>query len=150
MKSPYISELEPNQVITGTFLVSYKDVRQKKTGEPYLTLTLSDRTGDLEAKMWDNAADAIHTFERDNFVRVKGLYQIFQNRPQLTLHKIQPVADSEIDSADYFPVSQRPREEMVRELDAWIAGIANPYLKELLESIFSDPKLALAYRTAPA
>lgn len=150
MKSPYISELEPNQTITGTFLVSHKDVRQKKSGEPYLSLTLSDRSGDLDAKMWDNAAEAIPTFERDGFVRVKGLLQVFQNRPQLTIHKIQPVADSEVESSDYFPVSKRDREEMFRELEGWIAGMANPHLKALLQSIFADPKIALAYRTAPA
>lgn len=150
MKSPYINELEANQTISGTFLVSHKDVRQKKTGEPYLSLTLSDRTGDLDAKMWDNAAEAIPTFERDSFVRVKGVVQIFQNRPQLTVHKIQPVADSEVDSSDYFPVSKRDRAEMFAELEGWIGGMRDPYLKALLESIFGDPKIALAYRTAPA
>lgn len=150
MKSPYISELEPNQAITGTFLVSHKEVRQKKTGEPYLSLTLSDRTGDLDAKMWDNAAEAIPTFERDSFVRVKGLVQVFQNRPQLTVHKIQPVADSEIESSDYFPVSKRDRMEMFQELESWIGGMSNPHLQALLKSIFADPKTALAFRTAPA
>ncbi len=150
MKSPYISELEPNQTITGTFLVSHKDVRQKKSGEPYLSLTLSDRTGDLDAKMWDNAAEALDTFDRDSFVRVKGLLQVFQNRPQLTVHKIQPVADSEVEAADYFPVSKRDRDEMFRELEGWIAGIGNPHLQALLQSVFADPKVALAFRTAPA
>jgi 3'-5' exoribonuclease len=150
MKSPYVSELEPNQVITGTFLVSYKDVRQKKTGDPYLSLTLSDRTGDLDAKMWDNAAEAMDTFERDSFVRVKGLLQVFQNRPQLTVHKIQPVTDAEVEAADYFPVSKRDRAEMFAELEGWIAGMGNPHLKALLEAIFADQNVALAFRTAPA
>jgi len=65
MKSPYINELEPNQVITGLFLVHHKDIRQKKSGDPYLSLTLVDRTGDLDAKMWDNAAEVLDAFERD-------------------------------------------------------------------------------------
>jgi 3'-5' exoribonuclease len=150
MKSPYINEIAPNQVITGTFLVQHKDVRQKKSGDPYLSLTLADRTGELDAKMWDNAAEALDTFERDAFVRVKGLYQIFQNRPQLTVHKIVPVADAEIDFADYFPASRRDRDEMFRELYAWIEGISNPHLKALLEAMFRDERIALAYRTAPA
>jgi 3'-5' exoribonuclease len=150
MKSPYISDLEPNQTITGTFLVSHKDVRQKKTGEPYLSLTLSDRSGDMDAKMWDNAAEALDTFQRDSFVRVKGLVQVFQNRPQLTIHRIQPVADSEADSADFFPVSKRDRGEMFQELEGWIAGVGQPHLKAVLQAIFADPKVALAYRTAPA
>src|SRR5579862_9494213 len=150
MKSPYISELEPNQVISGIFLVHHKDIRQKKSGDPYLSLTLADRTGDLDAKMWDNAAEVLDAFGRDDFVRVKGLYQIFQNRPQLTIHKIAPVADSEVDFADYFPCSKRDRDEMFQELRGWIDGIANPHLKALLEAIFADPETALAYRTAPA
>jgi 3'-5' exoribonuclease len=150
MKSPYLSELQPNQTVTGIFLVSYKDVRQKKSGDPYLSLTLTDRTGELDAKMWDNAAEALNTFERDDFVRIKGLLQIFQNRPQLTLHKIQPVPESEVDLADYLPASRRDRDEMFRELQGWIAGMSEPHLKHLLEVIFADEEVALAYRTAPA
>ena len=150
MKSPYLSELQPNQTVQGTFLVSYKDVRQKKSGEPYLSLTLTDRSGDLDAKMWDNAAEALNTFERDDFVRIKGLLQIFQNRPQLTLHKIQSVPESEIDLADYLPASKRDRDEMFRELQGWIAGMSDPHLKPLLEAIFADQEIAQAFRTAPA
>ncbi len=150
MKSPYINQIEPNQVITGTFLVSAKDVRQKKSGDPYLSLTLTDRTGELDAKMWDNAAEALDAFSRDDFVRVKGLYQIFQNRPQLTVHKIAHVADAEVDYADFFPVSARDRDEMFRELLGWIEGMGNAHLKRLLQTIFSDERIALAYRTAPA
>lgn len=150
MKSPYIIEIEPNQIVNGTFLVSHKDIRQKKSGDPYLSLTLADRTGELDAKMWDNAAEVMNTFERDAFVRVKGLYQIFQNRPQLTVHKIAPVADAEVDFGDYFPASTRDRDEMFSELQSWIAGISNPHLKRLLDVIFADERIALAYRTAPA
>jgi 3'-5' exoribonuclease len=78
------------------------------------------------------------------------MVQVFQNRPQLTVHKIQPVSDSEIEASDYFPVSKRDRAEMFQELNGWIAGMGNPHLKTLLESIFADESIALAYRTAPA
>jgi 3'-5' exoribonuclease len=150
MKSPYLSELQPNQTVQGTFLVSYKDVRQKKSGDPYLSLTLTDRSGELDAKMWDNAAEVLDTFQRDDFVRIKGLLQVFQNRPQLTLHKIQPVPESEIDLADYLPASKRDRDEMFREVQGWVAGMSEPHLKRLLEAVFADEEIALAYRTAPA
>ena len=88
MKSPYLSDLKPNQVFTTTFLVHVKDVRQKKSGEPYLSLLLGDRTGEVDAKMWDNVVEVVDTFERDDFVKVKGLLQIFQNRLQMTVHKM--------------------------------------------------------------
>src|SRR5258706_4060898 len=150
MKSPYVSELQPNQVVTGVFLVQHKDVREKSAGEPYLALVLSDRTGDVDAKMWDNAAEVMDVFDRGAFVRIKGLLQIFQNRPQLTVHKLQPVAESEADASDFFPASKRDRDEMFLEMRGWIAGVANPHLKALLESIFADEEIALAFRTAPA
>ena len=150
MKNPCVSQLEPNQLVQGVFLVQQKEVRQKKTGEPYLSLVLSDRTGDLEAKMWDNAQEAMGMFERDGFVRVKGMLQTFQNRLQLTIHKLQPVPESEIDIADYLPASKRDRNEMYAEVRGWIASMTDPHLKALLETIFADEAVALAYRTAPA
>src|SRR6202049_1391676 len=97
MKTPYVSDLKPNQVFSSVFLVHVKDVRQKKSGDPYLSLLLGDRTGELEAKMWDNVADVMGTFDRDDFVKVKGLLQIFQNRPQLTIHKMMRVLESDVD-----------------------------------------------------
>ena len=150
MKSPYVRELKPNQVITTTFLVHIKDVRQKKSGEPYLSLLLGDRTGEVDAKMWDNVADVMDTFERDDFVKVKGLLQIFQNRPQLTIHKMVRVLDSDIDFGDYFPVSERDPMEMFAELRGLVTGIGNVHLRALLDAFLDDEPLARMYRTAPA
>lgn len=150
MKSPYVSELQANQIVTGMFLVQHKDIRQKKSGEPYLSMTLADRTGELDAKMFDNAAEVLDAFERGDFVRVKGLLQVFQNRPQLTIHKILAIPESEVDFADYFPASKRDRNEMFAELRSWIASMTNTHLKALIEAMFADEVIALAYRTAPA
>src|SRR5437588_12927843 len=111
MKSLYVNQLQPNQIITATFLVHLKDVRQKKSGEPYLSLLLGDRTGELEAKMWDNVIEVLESFSRDDFIKVKGLLQIYQNRPQLTIHKMVKVLDSDVDFADYFPCSERNADE---------------------------------------
>ncbi|MFN3326730.1 MAG: 3'-5' exoribonuclease YhaM family protein [Bryobacteraceae bacterium] len=150
MKSPYVSELQPNQLVTATFLVQSKDVRQKKTGEPYLSLVLGDRTGDIDAKMWDNVGEVVETFERDDFIRVKGLLQIYQNKPQLTIHKMVKVTEDDIDPADYFPASLRDPDEMLAELHQIIGGFTNPHLKALLEAIFRDEDVARRYKRAPA
>jgi len=150
MKSPYVNELEPNRVITTSFLVHAKEIRQKKTGELYLSLTLGDRTGELDAKMWDNVQEVLEAFDRDDFVKVKGLVQIFHNRPQLTIHKMRRMDDSEVDFGDYFPSSKRDAEEMWRELRGIVSGMTNPHLKALLEAMLDDPDIALRYRRAPA
>jgi len=150
MKSPFVNELEPNQLITTSFLVHSKEIRQKKTGELYLSLLLGDRTGDLDSKMWDNVAEVIDSFDRDDFIKVKGLIQIFHNRPQLTIHKLRRLDDSEIDFGDYFPSSKRDAGEMWSELRGFVAGISNPHLKGLLEALLDDEDVARRYRRAPA
>ncbi len=150
MKSPYVSELEPNQTVQATFLVHSKDVRQKKSGDCYLSLLLADRTGELDAKMWDNVADVMETFARNDFVRVKGLLQIHQNRLQLTVHKMQKVDEREVDFSDYFPASRRDPGEMFAEFGREIAAVANPHLKALIEAVFADEEIASRFRAAPA
>src|SRR5205807_1742707 len=121
-----------------------------KSGDPYLSLTLCDKTGDIDAKMWDNAAEVMDTFERDDFVRMKGILQIFQNRPQLTIHKLQRIDEREVEFADFFPASARNPEEMWTELLGVVASIANPHLRPLLDAILADPATAQAYKLAPA
>src|SRR5258708_40223210 len=125
MKPQYVREFEPNQTITTSLLVRTKEIREKKTGEPYLSLSLGDRSGELCAKMWDNVVEVMETFERDDFVKVKGLIQIFHNRPQMTIHKMRRVGDSEVEFADYFPASQRNPDEMMADLRGIVAGIKN-------------------------
>ena len=150
MKSPYIKELEPNQIVSTFFLVQNKEIRQKKSGEPYLSLSLCDRTGELDAKMWDNVIEVMETFERDDFVKVKGLIQIFHNRPQLTIHKMRRVGDHEVEFADYFPASERNPDEMLAELRRIVAGMKNAHLRRLLNAMLDDPEIARRYKIAPA
>ncbi|MEN6536504.1 MAG: OB-fold nucleic acid binding domain-containing protein, partial [Bryobacteraceae bacterium] len=150
MKSPYVRDLRPNQVETAIFLVHSKEIRQKKTGEPYLSLLLGDRSGDIDAKMWDNVAEVIDTFDRDDFIRAKGLLNVYQNRPQFTIHKLVRVDEAEVDPADFFPVSSRDPEEMWTELRGIVSGMSNPDLKGLVEALLDDPEIGRLYRRAPA
>jgi 3'-5' exoribonuclease len=143
-------DLTPGQSVQAVFLVHSKDVRQKRTGEPYLSLVFQDRSGDIDAKMWDNVAGVLDAFERDDFVKVKGEVQLFQNRLQITVHSLQRIPDSDVDLADFLPASQRPPAEMFAELQAIVASLSNPHLKTLLDNILSDPEIASRYQLAPA
>lgn len=150
MKSPYISELQPNQVVTATLLVQHKDIRQKKTGEPYLFLVLGDRTGEIEAKMWDNVAEVMDSFERNDFLRVRGLLQVVQNRLHLSLHRLQRQPEESIDFSDYFPASSRNSEEMYSELREIVSGMNNHHLRTLLTAVLDDAEFARRFKLAPA
>jgi 3'-5' exoribonuclease len=150
MKSPYVNELKPNQLVETSFLVQSKEIRQKKGGELYLSLFLADRTGELDAKMWDNVSDVLNEFERDDFVKVKGIIQVFHNKPQMTIHKVRRMDESEVQFADYFPSSKRDAGEMWLELRGIVAAMANPQLKGLLEAVLDDEEIARRYRLAAA
>ncbi|MEW5977577.1 MAG: HD domain-containing protein [Acidobacteriota bacterium] len=150
MKDIFVRDLQANQQITTTFLVKGKELRSKKTGEPYLSLNLGDRSGDLDAKMWDNVEEVEATFDRDDFIKVKGLVQVYRNRPQLTIHKLRRCEEHEIDFADYFPKTAKDVELMYEELLNLADGTENPWLRELLLSVLMDPDISEKLKRAPA
>ena len=150
MKSPFVRELKPEEISTAVFLVSAKEVRQKRTGEPYLSLVLSDRTGEIDSKMWDNVGEIVETFDRDDFVKVKGLMQLYNNRPQFTIHKLRRVEDGEVDFRDFFPASRQDPEAMWKELRGIVCAISNSHLRGLLNAFLDDPDVAARFQVAPA
>jgi len=139
-----------NKVVTSTFVVVSKQIKPKKTGEPYLALTLGDRSGHIEAKMWDNVDEVLEAFEQDDFLKVKGLINKYKNRFQLTVHKLRRLQESEVDFSDYLPKTAKDIGELWQTLAGFVAGFQNPYLKALVEAFMADPEIAEAYRNAPA
>jgi 3'-5' exoribonuclease len=152
MKDFFLSDCaaQENQIITSTFVVVSKQVKPKKTGEPYLALTLGDRSGQIDAKMWDNVEEAIDAFEQDDFLKVKGLLNKYKNRFQITIHKVRRMGESEVDYADYLPKTTKDVDQLWASLAAFVASFQNAHLKALVEAFMSDPKIAEAYRNAPA
>jgi 3'-5' exoribonuclease len=152
MKQFFITDcsLQENKVITSSFVVVSKQVKPKKSGEPYLALILGDRSGQIEAKMWDNVEDALDAFEQDDFLKVKGLINKYKNRFQLTIHKLRRLGDSEIDFSDYLPKTTKNIDELWQALTEFVASFQNPHLKALVQGFMSDPEIAQAYRNAPA
>jgi 3'-5' exoribonuclease len=139
-----------NKVITSTFVCISKQVKPKKSGEPYLALTLGDRTGQIEAKMWDNVEEAIDIFEQDDFIKIKGLLNKYKNRFQITIHKLRKLGDAEVDFADYLPKTTKDIGELWQTLAGFVATFKDPHLKALVEAFMADPDIAEAYRSAPA
>jgi 3'-5' exoribonuclease len=152
MKDFYICEChrQENKVITSTFVVVSKQIKPKKTGEPYLALTLGDRSGQLEAKMWDNVEEVLNAFEQDDFLKIKGLINKYKNRFQLTIHKLRKLGDSEIEYADYLPKTTKDIDELWRTLSDFVSSFKDNHLKALIQAFMSDPEIAAAYRNAPA
>jgi|KBSMisStaDraftv2_1062788.scaffolds.fasta_scaffold120176_2 3'-5' exoribonuclease len=152
MKEFFVSDCiqHENKIITSTFVVVSRQVKPKKSGEPYLALTLGDRSGHIEAKMWDNVEDAIDGCNQDDFIKVKGLINKYKNRFQLTIHKLRRLGESEVDFADYLPKTTKDIGELWQTLAGYVASFKDPHLKALVESFMADPEIAEAYRNAPA
>ena len=152
MKEFYISDCtrHENKIITSNFVVVSKQIKPKKTGEPYLALTLGDRSGQLEAKMWDNVEEVLNAFEQDDFLKVKGLVNKYKNRFQLTVHKLRKLGESEIEFSDYLPKTTRNIDELWQTLADFVASFQNPHLKAQVQAFMLDPEIAPAYRNAPA
>ncbi len=152
MKDFYICDCArmENQNITSFFVVAVKQVRTKKSGEPYLSLILADRSGHLQANMWDNVGDTVSDFEQDDFVKVKGIIHKYNGRWQLTIHKVRKLGDSEIDFSDYLAKTSKDVEQLWQTLCGFIESFENPWLKSLLKQFCADEKLVAAYKTAPA
>lgn len=139
-----------NQNITSSFVVASKQIKPKKNGEPYLALTLADRTGQIEAKMWDGVPEAINTFEQDDFIKVRGLLNKYNGRFQLTIHKIRSMDAGEVDYSDYLPKTDKNVDELWGVVAGYVQGFQNPHLKALIQAFMDDPEIERAYKNAPA
>jgi 3'-5' exoribonuclease len=152
MKDFYLRDCaqQENKVITSQFVVVSKQIKAKKNGEPYLSLTLGDRSGSIDAKMWDNVEEFLNVFEQDDFVKIKGLINKYNNRWQLTIHKIRKVGDSEVQYDDYLPKTTKDIDELWRTLGGYVESMQHPQLKQLLQLFMNDEGIAKAYKCAPA
>jgi len=152
MKDFYVCDAvrHENKVIISSFVVAVKQIKPRKTGEPYLALSLADRSGQIEAKMWDNVSDCIDRFDQDHFIKVKGLINKYNHRFQLTIHKLRRLEESEIDFTDYLPKTTKNIDELWNTLAEFVAGFQDLHLKALVQAFMTDPEIAAAYRNAPA
>lgn len=150
MKTSYVADLQPDQAVTTFLLVQSKEIRFKRSGEPYLSLRLSDRSGQLEAKMWDGVADVASSFERDDVIKVHGIVQLYRDRLQMTVQKLRPAQQDEIEIGDYLPQTARDIEEMFGVVRAAADGMQNAHLRQLLQSFLDDPETAAKFKRAPA
>jgi 3'-5' exoribonuclease len=150
MKTAYVTDLLSEQSITSFFLVHEKELRNTREGRAYLRLELGDRSGTIEARMWDQFENVAKDINRDDFVKVQGRVELYRNRPQLAVQQVRLAKPEEIDLADYLPHTTADVEKMFAELRGYAESIANPWLKQLSLGMIADPEIARCYKRAPA
>jgi 3'-5' exoribonuclease len=152
MKDFYIADAArfENQPITSFFCVAAISPRDRKGNGQYLALTLSDKTGQFEARMWDDFADVLQTCTTGCYVKVQGQISKYQGKFQITVTKMRSVSDSEIDTADFIPTTQFDIPAMAAELRSYVAAFRNPHLRALVLAFLDDPQVGAAFIEAPA
>jgi 3'-5' exoribonuclease len=150
MKTPFVTDLGSEQVITTFFLVHEKEIRNTREGKSYLRLELGDRSGTIEARMWDLFETIAKDINRDDFVKVQARVEIFRNKPQLALQQVRRAKPEEIDLVDFLPHTKEDVDKLYQRLLGFAQSIGNPWLKTLVTGIVSDPKIAPRYKRAPA
>jgi 3'-5' exoribonuclease len=153
MKDFYVADAPrfENVVVTSYFRLSGMAMREKKTAAgQYLALLLTDKTGTLEARMWDDFAEAFEGCSEGCYVKVQGQISRYNGRWQMTLARMRNAAESEVETADFQPVSQFPVEQMEAELRGIVAGFRDEDLKRLVLAFLDDEEIGAAFRVAPA
>ena len=150
MERIFINQFKRGQSVEGFFLSKEKTVSKTKTGNPYLSLRLADRTGEIEGRVWDKASDFGSLFEKDDVIKVHGEVDEFQGVLQLRVLRLRKAAAGEFDLTDFLPKTAHDVDSMLSEIKGIAESLRNPHLRALLESFLADEEFVIKFKTAPA
>ncbi len=147
----YIQELREGSSVNDIYLCRKKQSLTTKNGKNYDSLMLQDKTGSIDAKVWDPNSGGIAEFDELDYIHVMGDVTSFQGRLQLNVRRIMRVREGDYNPADYLPVSSRDIDEMYKELLKLAESVKNPYLHELLQKFFvTDERFSGNFKASSA
>lgn len=147
----YIKDYKDGDRVFDIYLCKHKISAVTKNGKPYDTVVLQDKTGTIDAKVWDPNNAGIAEFDSLDYIEVYGDITSFQGALQVNVKRIRKCQEGEYAPADYLPVSRFDREEMYQELLSYINGVENTYLKQLLQEFFvKDQAFISAFKQSSA
>ncbi len=147
----YIKDYKDGDRVFDIYLCKHKISAVTKNGKPYDTVVLQDKTGTIDAKVWDPNNAGIAEFDSLDYIEVYGDITSFQGALQVNVKRIRKCQEGEYAPADYLPVSRFDREEMYQELLSYINSVENTYLKQLLQEFFvKDEAFISAFKQSSA
>jgi 3'-5' exoribonuclease len=150
LKEKFVADIAEDAEVNDSFLVARKALLRSRAGAPYLALTLADRSGQIEARIWDEAERLSARFSEGDFVRVRAQATVFRDSLQLAVTDIDRLSPSEVELADFLPSSERDPQEMLRELRVLSRDIGNAHLRALVGLFMADKPLLAAFARGPA
>ena len=147
----YIKDLREGDRIFDIYLCKHKQAAVTKNGKPYENVILQDKTGTIDAKVWEPNNPGIGEYDALDYIEVYGEVNNFQGALQVNVKRIRVCREGEYNPAEYLPVSSKDIEQMYQELLGYVKSIQNTYLKQLLESLFvKDAAFIKAFRNSSA
>lgn len=147
----YIKDLREGDRVFDIYLCKHKQAAVTKNGKPYETVVLQDKTGTVDAKVWEPNNPGIGEYDTLDYIEVYGEVTNFQGALQVNVKRIRVCKEGEYNPAEYLPVNSKNIDQMYQELLGYIKSIQNTYLKQLLESFFvKDQAFIKAFRTSSA
>ncbi len=132
----YIKDYKESDRMFDIYLCKHKQSAVTKNGKPYENVILQDKTGVIDAKVWDPNNAGIEDFDSMDYIEVYGDVTSFQGALQVNVKRVRKCKEGEYDPAEYLPVSKFGIEDMMKEMMGLIDSVKNPYLHELLEAFF--------------
>lgn len=134
----YIETLREGERIQEVYLCKQKTSAMTKTGKEYENVILQDKTGQLDAKIWDPGSMGIDDFDALDYVEVHGDVTVFNGQMQMSIKRARKVDGGSVDESNYLPCTDKDMDEMMTELLKLIASVNNPYYKQILSVLFID------------
>ena len=134
----FIEALREGERINDVYLCKYKQSAVTKNGKPYENVILQDKTGTIDAKIWEPNSMGIDDFDMMDYVAVVGDVSSFQGALQVSIKRVRKVREGEYDPANYLPVSEYDIEDMYKQLLTFVNGIKNPYLSKVVKHFFVE------------
>ena len=154
MKDIFITDLasfEEGKLFDSFFLLLSRQQRTTKTNKPYLSLNLADKTGQVEARVWDPSDARISKdAEQGDIVKARGSVSLFDGKLQMKVEQLRKAAPEEIDRSDYLRSTTYNIDELWSQLTGFVESFTDPHLKQLLTTLLNDEKIRSAFREAPA
>lgn len=135
----HISDFITDENILDFYLCKSKQTFETRTGKKYLSLVLQDKTGTINAKVWELNND-IQSFEENDFIKIDGIVTLYKSEHQLNIRKIRRANEGEYEPSEYIPVSTKNITDMFQKIVKIISSMKNTYVKQLMENIYINDK----------
>jgi 3'-5' exoribonuclease len=150
MKKQFIADIKAGDWVDDIFVLSEKILSQKRDGDNFLNVTLSDKTGTLKGVVWDNVDQIADGITSGDFAHVNGSVSDYKGALQVVIKKMDPYSPDRIDPSDFLPQTSRDIERMFKRLLKRADSITTDYLKALIDAFFNDKEFVDKFKTAPA